>query len=330
MAPQFTERTLMYGKGDVFVYRTYAKPLMGVKPIPESAYTGDSNVIFAWNVDVALGGEPFRTSFTEGDNGLVVATDSMKNFILWHAAEFDGCTIESFLHQMATRFMNRYGHIDTIELGAERLHFDAASVGGAGGVAPSDIVFRHARNEQATARIAIHRGQVGGEPSVTFLEGGLRGIQLIKVKGSAFAGFIRDEYTTLPETSDRPLYIHLNLTWAYLNVDDAISDDPARYVPAPQIGDVVQSVFHEVYSPSIQYLLHQIGLRVLERFPQLAAVSFESNNRTWETIVEQAASAGAVFTEPRPPYGFQRYTLTRSDADEHWQNHDARIRPASQ
>ncbi|EFM09268.1 urate oxidase [Paenibacillus curdlanolyticus YK9] len=328
MTPHFTERALMYGKGDVFVYRMYATPLTGVKPIPESSYTGEDNIIFAWNVDVALGGEAFRSSFTEGDNGLVVATDSMKNFILRHAADFEGSTIESFLSVMATRFMDQYGHIDRVELGAERLHFDAVSVGSSEGVKRSDTVFRHARNEQATARIAVVRGQAGNE--IVALEGGLRGVQLIKVKGSAFAGFIRDEYTTLPETSDRPLYIYLNVAWAYADAEDAVSDDPTRYVPAPQVGDIVQSVFHEVYSPSIQYLLHQIGLRVLERFPQLAAISFESNNRTWETIVEQAAaSSGAVYTEPRPPYGFQRYTLTRSDADEHGQNHDARLGSAS-
>jgi urate oxidase len=229
---------------------------------------------------------------------------------------------------MAARFMNRYGHVDEVELGAQRVPFDPAAVGVEGGVARSQFVFRRSRNEQTTASIRMKRTPSG--PIVTALSGGLSGVQLIKVKGSSFNGFIRDEYTTLPETSDRPLFIYLNLAWTYGDVDDAIGGDMSRYVPAEQIGDIAQTVFHEVGSPSIQHLLHLIGMRIMARFPQLAAVSFESNNRTWETVVEQvAAGEGAVYTEPRPPYGFQRYTLTRSDADEYRPNYDARIGSAA-
>ncbi|GFN33667.1 factor-independent urate hydroxylase [Paenibacillus xylaniclasticus] len=324
----FMDRGLMYGKGDVFVYRTYATPLQGVTPIPESAYVGDDNVIFAWNVNVALGGEAFRSSFVDGDNALVVATDSMKNFILRHAANFEGSTIESFLYVMAARFMNRYSHVDEVELSAERLPFDPVAIGTGSSVTASPLVFRRSRNERTTAAIRMKRTPSG--PLITALQGGLVGVQLIKVKGSSFAGFIRDEYTTLPETSDRPLFIYLNLTWTYDDFDDAIGGDMSRYVPAEQIGDIVQTVFHEVVSPSIQHLLHLIGLRILERFPQLAAISFESNNRTWETVVEQAVTGeGAVYTEPRPPYGFQRYSMTRSEADEYRQNYDTRIRSSA-
>jgi len=318
----------MYGKGDVFVYRTYATPLRGVTPIPESAYEGDDNIIFAWKVEAALGGEAFRPSFTDGDNALIVATDSIKNFILRHAADFEGSTIESFLYVMASRFMNRYSHVDEVELGAERVPFDPASVGMSGAIAASPLVFRRSRNERTTAAIRMKRTPSG--PLITSLRGGLAGVQLIKVKGSSFVGFIRDEYTTLPETSDRPLFIYLNLSWMYGDCDDAIGGDMSRYVPAEQIADIAQTVFHEAASPSIQHLLHLIGLRALTRFPQLAAITFESNNRTWETAVEHAASGeGAVYTEPRPPFGFQRYTLTRSDADEHRANNDARIGSAA-
>ncbi len=82
MTTGYGKRTMYYGKGDVLVYRTYVKPLE-VSPIPESAYTGSDNVIFALNVTVSVSGDAFLPSFTQADNSMVVATDSMKKF---HAA----------------------------------------------------------------------------------------------------------------------------------------------------------------------------------------------------------------------------------------------------
>ena len=36
---------------------------------------------------------------------------------------------------------------------------------------------------------------------------GLRGYRLLRLGGSAFQGFVRDQYTTLPSVKDRPLYV---------------------------------------------------------------------------------------------------------------------------
>ena len=38
---------------------------------------------------------------------------------------------------------------------------------------------------------------------------------LLKTRGSAFTRFARDEYTTLPERGDRPLFIRLDVDWRY-------------------------------------------------------------------------------------------------------------------
>ncbi|MDF2960822.1 MAG: uricase [Paenibacillus sp.] len=306
------KRTMHYGKGDVLVYRTFAKPL-SVQSVPESAYTGTDNVIFALNVKVTVWGDCLLTSFTEGDNTLVVATDSMKNFILRHTADFTGNTVEAYLHHIATLFLDKYTHLTGIELSAERIPFDPVPVSmGEGAFSGSGLVFRHSRNESGVFTVKLERGEEGY--SVTGQSALLSNLHLIKVKGSMFAGFVRDEYTTLPESFDRPLYIYLNIGWEYEEYDDAANEDTFRYVAAEQISDIAHTVFHELNSPSIQKLIYDIGLRILERFPQLSKVWFESNNRTWETVVENVpGSEGRVYTEPRPPYGFQGFSMTQSD-----------------
>lgn len=307
-------RTLYYGKGDVLTYRTYATPLL-VEPIEESQFEGNDNVIFAHNIKFSVSGESLLTSFTQGDNANVVATDSMKNFILRHSASYEGSTTEGLLSYVTEIFMEKYPHLTTIEIEADRLPFGQVSVKGQQGYENSKLVYRPSHNDHAHSRMEFVRQGEG--VSLTSLQSGISDLQLIKVSGSSFYGFVRDEYTTLPDSYDRPLFIFLNISWKYGNPSDALGVNEGRYVAAEQIRDIAHHVFHEYATPSIQYLIYQIGLRILTRFPQLTEVSFESNNRTWETIVDPAGvGQPGVYTEPRPPYGFQGFTVNRGDLAE--------------
>ena len=88
-----------YGKEAVSVYRT----------------DGVSS-LFAAEVGMTARGEAFEPSYTEGDNTLVVATDSMKNFIHMTALEFDDPSLEGFLELLARRFMDTYSQAERVEL----------------------------------------------------------------------------------------------------------------------------------------------------------------------------------------------------------------------
>ncbi|MFC5452234.1 factor-independent urate hydroxylase [Paenibacillus aestuarii] len=316
-------RTMYYGKGDVWVYRSYAKPLTQITPIPESGFTGRDNILFGMNVKIAVSGEKLFSSFSEGDNSVVVATDSMKNFILRKAGAYEGATAEGFLEFAGRQFLETYPHLTGVKMSADQVPFEvlpvpASGVPGAeqlpGQLHASELVFRYSQNEHPTALVELVRTAEGIE--IVQHGGGVAGLKLIKVKGSSFAGFIRDSYTTLPETSDRPLFIFLDIAWCYEQAEDALDADRERYVAAEQIRDIAHTVFHEQHSPSIQNLIYRIGQRALRRFPQLKEIRFESNNRTWETVLEQAVTReGKVFTEPRPPYGFQGFSMTKEDLE---------------
>lgn len=309
-----SKRIMYYGKGDVWVYRSYAKPLTNLTLIPESGFTGRDNVLFGMNIKVAVCGEKFFTSFTEGDNSMVVATDSMKNFILRKAGEYEGATAEGFLEFAGRHFLETYPQMTGVKMTADQVSFEVLPVPGAKGFDGSDLVYRYSQNEHPTALVEVLRTDEG--IAVVEHAGGIADLKLIKVKGSSFAGFVRDEYTTLPESFDRPLFIFLDIAWSYEEVADALDSDLGRYVAAEQIRDIAHTVFHEQHSPSIQNLIYRIGQRSLTRFPQLKEIRFESNNRTWETILEQASvGEGKVFTEPRPPYGFQGFSMTKSDLE---------------
>ncbi|OAS13432.1 uricase [Paenibacillus oryzisoli] len=309
-----TERTMYYGKGDVWVYRSYAKPLTNITLIPESGFTGRDNVLFGMNIKVAVSGEKLFTSFSEGDNTNVVATDSMKNFILRKAGEYEGATAEGFLALASRLFLEKYPWMTGIKMSADQVAFETLPVPGPTGLQAGDLVYRYSQNEHPTAFVELIR--VADEIVLADHYAGIADLKLIKVKGSSFAGFVRDEYTTLPESSDRPLFIFLDIAWTYEAAEDAFDADLGRYVAAEQIRDIAHTVFHEQHSPSIQNLIYRIGQRALLRFPQLQEIRFESNNRTWETILEEVSvGEGKVFTEPRPPYGFQGFSMTKRDLE---------------
>ncbi|MFS0728149.1 factor-independent urate hydroxylase [Paenibacillus sp. 1P07SE] len=304
-------RRMYYGKGDVWVFRTFAEPLE-VTPIPESAYTGCRNTVIGANLSIAVSGEAFLSSFTDGDNRLVVATDSMKNFILRHTAQYTGAAIDGLLAFIGRRLLETYPQMTGVRLEAVHVPFEEMQLPDDPAAAGNPLVFKVSRNEAPVSKVICIRDERGIR--VSEHAGGITGLRLLKVKGSSFAGYVKDEYTTLPETADRPLYIFLDVWWAYTDSEDALEACRMRYVAAEQIRDLAAAVFHELHSPSIQHLIYRIGLRILERFPQLSEVWFESNNRTWETVTEETATGrGGVFTEPRPPFGFQGFSVSRED-----------------
>ncbi len=329
---------ISYGKARVPVYRVYAHPLSSVPPIPESSFTARENILFAVEVDVEVFGENFLPSYTKGDNSMVVATDTMKNFILRQALAFEGSTLEGFLEQLGHQFLATYPEMERLRMTGRELAFRPAQVpqGGQEGAGTdggshdesgtytslptrvsrdvslpasfgdSNVLFSRSHDDYATATMDF--ASDGGTIKITGHSCGRVGMQLFKVTGSAFTHFVRDTYTTLPERGDRPLYIYLDVHWQYADV----ADMQARYIPSEQVRDVAQTVFHEFVSESIQHLLHEMGVRLLERFPQMAEVSFEGHNLTRDPVgASETDPKQKVYSDPFPAYGLIKLMMSR-------------------
>ncbi len=302
---------IRYGKADVKVYRTYAEPLRGITPIPESPFTGRENALTAAAIEVIVHGTEFLEAYTKGDNRKVVATDTMKNFIHAVSLRARARCLEEWLLEVGTAFLDEYPHMERLTMLGRELPFPAAHVpGGDGGFTASDRLFSRDRGDAGAARLELARTP-DGVVTITDHESGRRDLQLIKITGSAFADFARDEHTTLPERPDRPLYIWLDIGWRYTDAADAVLADPSRYVPSDQVADLAATVFHEFVSLSIQHLVNEIGIRMLERWPQLAQVSFDAQNRLWDVGAEADDGRTKTYADPRPPFGHIGLVLKR-------------------
>ena len=174
-----------YGKGDVSAYRL----------------NREGGPIFGANVQILVYGDAFWPTYTRGDNTGLIATDSMKNFIQRETLNFPGQDLEQYCRFLGQKFMDKYPQVEGTQVSASEIPF--ALIPG------QTSAFQPAGPERLTARIELNR------QGTVEIVSGIKGFRMIRLGGSAFFGFVRDEYTTLPEIHDRPLNMWLDLEWTY-------------------------------------------------------------------------------------------------------------------
>jgi urate oxidase/2-oxo-4-hydroxy-4-carboxy-5-ureidoimidazoline decarboxylase len=269
-----------YGKGDVIVYRLNRS---GSERL-------DQSPVFGANVTMLVYGDAFWPTYATGDNTGLIATDSMKNFIQRETLNYEGPDLEDYCHFLGAKFMETYSQVEGAQVCATEIPY--SQIGRA--------VFAPAAPERATARVELTRAGIIEAAS------GLRGFKLLRLGGSSFQGFVRDQYTTLADVADRPLHMWLDLEWLYT--------EPAAAFSAGAITATVRKMVHEVFecfeSGSIQQVIYQLGTKMLADIPVIAELHLEANNRTWDRVAEHGREVG-VYTDPRPPVGILGLTLRR-------------------
>jgi urate oxidase / 2-oxo-4-hydroxy-4-carboxy-5-ureidoimidazoline decarboxylase len=272
-----------YGKGDVIAYRLHRT---GTAPAGQDP-------VFGVNAKILIYGESFWPTYTTGDNTGLVATDSMKNFIQRETMNFPGGDLESYCHFLGDKFINLYPQAEGAQISAAEIPYHQ--------IPGTSVSYVPAGPERAFARIEIAQGGVWHEAV-----SGITGFKLLRLNGSAFVGFVRDQYTTLPDIANRPLHMWLDLNWSYADQKSFFSAGAVT----KQVRKLVVDVFHGFESGSIQQIIYKIGCRVLEEIPAIAGVNLEANNRTWDSIAEKGDEL-AVYTDARPPYGCLGLSLQR-------------------
>ena len=269
---------IRYGKHNVSFYRTH--PVRG---------------LLAGRVSIDVFGDNFLPAYTEGDNRDVVATDTMKNFVYAMALEYEGATHEGFAAFLGRRLLATYSQMQWLRLLVQEMPFARHSA----------KLLSPLGDDYGSVELEI------GRDGVRALRCGRRNLRLVKLTGSAFKDFARDGYTTLPEVSDRPLFIYLDVHWRYGRAEEGLGDGPA-HIPSEAVRDTVIATFDEFVSMSIQHLVHEMGIRLLDQFGALSEVSFEAQNRLWDTSkIAGADPTTRVFSDPKPAHGFIGLTLRR-------------------
>jgi len=204
-------------------------------------------------VAIALEGA-FETAHTDGDNSMVVATDTMKNTAYAFAKNHLDASVEHYGRALAEHFLEA-PQVDAATVNIRAHHWSAIDV--AGTPAPDAFV----RGGEGT-RVATVRATRGG----TSVEAGVEDLVVMKTRRSGFSGFPRDRYTTLPETDDRLMATRITAIWRYGSPD---LDADATFAA---VRSTLLEVFADHDSPSVQTSIWIMARAILERHDEVEEV----------------------------------------------------------
>ena len=250
------------------------------------------------NVTSQLRGD-FAAAHLAGDNSHVVPTDTQKNTVFAFARDGVGSP-EAFLLRLAEHFTSSFDWVSGGRWEAESFAWHRILVDRA----EHDHAFVRSGQEVRTAVVVAD----GADRHVI---AGLKELTVLKTTQSGFAGYPKDRYTTLPETTDRILATDVAARWLY-DGDDI--DYNAVYASVRML---LLEAFAEKYSAALQTTLFDMGRRVLEVHPEIAEIRFSMPNKH-HFVVDLSPfgldNPNEVFLAADRPYGLIEASVEREGA----------------
>jgi len=257
---------------------------------------GDRHDVRDLTVAIRFRGE-YDESYTEGDNSAVLPTDTMKNTVYAMAGQQTVRDPETFGLALARRFIDRNPRLRDVRIDLTEQPWGRIPIGGR----EHGQAFLRTGPEVRTATVRSDRERqtVGA---------GVKHLLILKSSKSAFTGFLRDEYTTLPDTRDRILATSLTATWKYLSHD-------VDFGPSWQaVRRALVEAFAEHDSQSVQHTMYAMGQAVLDSAADVTAIRLIMPNKHHLPVDLTRfglANRNEIFVATDEPYGLIEATLVR-------------------
>ena len=204
----------------------------------------------------------FTGVHTIGDNSLVLPTDTMKNTVYTLARETSEIEeIEVFARRLANYFLANNQQVTRVIIEISEHGWTRIAVGGA----PHEHSFTKDGDEKRTTKVDANR-------DITTIESGIENLIVLKTAKSGFVGFVKDLYTTLPETTDRILATSITANWQYTRPETATRETWQN------VRQTILEIFAGHDSLSVQHTLYAMGEAVLEKFPDIAEIALSLPN----------------------------------------------------
>lgn len=271
-----------YGKARVRVMRVYR----------DGAY----NEVRELSVQAMLEGD-FAAAYTDGDNRKVVATDTVKNIVNIVARENLRAPAEIFAQRLATRLLDRYAQIDAATITCRETRWPRAAIDGT----PHPHHFVLDANGLGTAQVAATRAEAR-------ITSGIEGFTFMKSTAAGWVDYVADDYTTLPETTDRIVATAMTASWTWNAAPDDYEATNALILRT------MLAEFATTYSRGVQDSLFRMGEKALETVPQLQSISLACPNKHYIPIDLARfglSSDNTVFTATDEPHGQIQCTVVR-------------------
>ena len=229
-----------YGKSRVRLVKVTRHPATAEKPAHHDLHE--------WTVELLLEGD-FDTSYSEGDNSKLLATDTMKNTVYSVARRSTANSIEAFAHELADFLLTRNPQVSATLIKVESVMWKRLTFDGQ----PHPDTFMRGSAERQIARLRLTR-------KTQTVTSGFEDLIVMKTANSGFSGFLRDELTTLPETADRLLGTAVTAHWTYTAPPPKADFNHLREA----MRESMLKAFATHESLSVQHTLHAMAKAALE------------------------------------------------------------------
>ncbi|MFI1972272.1 urate oxidase [Streptomyces cinnamoneus] len=257
-------------------------------------------------VSVALSGD-MADVHLRGCNAKVLTTDATKNTVFAFAKEHGVESAERFGMHLARHFVASQEAVTSARVRIEEHAWERIE---APGGKPHSFV--RAGRETRTAQIT-HDGE-GWQ-----ILSGLKDLVVLNSTDSEFRGYVRDRYTTLPETTDRILATEVNARWRHAGTGGEPGGEAVRWDHSyATVRDHLLHAFAETYSRSLQETLYAMGSRVIDRCPGIDEIRLSLPNKH-HFLVDLTPfgleNDNEVYHAADRPYGLIEATVLRDGAE---------------
>lgn len=254
----------------------------------------DPHEVVDLTLDIQLEGA-FEAVYVEGDNRSCLPTDTMKNTVYAFARQDPIEHVEAFAVRLANHFAAKHA-VTCARIAATEHRWEPLSAHGR----PHPHAFIQAGQERWTALVV--RDRAG-----TRIHSGLTDLVVLKTAGSAFAGFPRDEFTTLREARDRILATSITATWLY-------RAGATDFASRGRIRAALVDAFARHESRSVQHTLYAMGEASLAACADAAEITLRMPNRH-HLLVDLTPfgldNPNEVFVATDEPHGLIEATVRR-------------------
>ena len=287
-----------YGKDNIRVYKVHRD---------EETKT---HTVVEMTVCVLLEGE-IETSYTEADNSVVVATDTMKQTTYIMAKQHPVTPPELFASILGTHFIETYKHIHTAHISIVQHRWTRMTVDGK----PHPHSFYRDGDEKRVVQADVVEGK-GID-----IRSGISELLVLKSTGSAFHHFVVNDYTLLKDTYDRILSTSVDAGWkwkTFAGLEYVKKEIPKFDETWSKAREITFRLFAVEESPSVQNTMYKMCEEILAAQPLVDAVDYALPNKhyfeidlSWHHGLKNTGKDAEVYAPQSDPNGLIKCTVTR-------------------
>lgn len=287
-----------YGKDNIRLYKVHKDEATKTQTVVEMT------------VCVMLEGE-IDSSYTEADNSVIVATDTMKQTTYIIAKQNPVTPPELFASILGTHFIETYKHIHAAHITIVTHRWTRMTIDGK----PHPFSFFRDGAETRLVEADIIEGK-GIE-----IRSGISGLLVLKSTGSQFHSHIKDDYTILPDVYDRILSTSVDAGWKWktlLGVDQVKAEASKFDKSWTAAREITIKTFAEDDSASVQNTMYKMCEQILEVDSSVEAVDYSLPNKhyfeidlSWHHGLKNTGKDAEVYAPQSDPNGLIKCTVTR-------------------